>query len=129
MKEYTVNRKQFHFLLSKFLAEHRLQERWFNDSKSFKMRDDSRWNTYDKYGISSCDTYSEHLSKCIDLYIGETCTPYCTLYSKSIYGFFRFIPSGGCDGGDNWATFWKRYSDIWEDKTRYIYYEDDKGNG
>ena len=63
MKEYTVNRKQFHFLLDKFLAEHRLKEKWLNTSKSFKRENTLRKEIYDKYGISEDDTYNEHLVK------------------------------------------------------------------
>jgi hypothetical protein len=127
MKEYTVNRKQFHFLLDKFLAEHRLKEKWFNASMSFKMQDTLRRSTYERYNIKSIDNYNEHLYKCIDIYIGEAVNKNkkeYRLYRNCIYGFFRFIPSGGCDSGDSWETFWKNYSDIWQEKTYNIGYDE-----
>jgi hypothetical protein len=80
---------------------------------------------YNKYGISEDDTYNEHLYKCIDIYIGETVKKNkYPLYDNCIYGFFRFIPSGGCDSGDSWETFWKNYSDIWQEKTYNIRYDE-----
>ena len=127
MEKYTVNRKQFHFLLNQFLAEHRLKEKWLNASKSFKREDSLRKEIYNKYGISEDDTYNEHLYKCIDIYIGETVVygkyDY-RLYRNCIYGFFRYIPSGGCDSGDTWDNFWKHYSDIWQNKTYSIGYDE-----
>ena len=83
------------------------------------MQDHARKITYDFYGIKADDNYNEYLSKCIDIYVGETCTNY-GYYNKCIYGFFRFIPSGGCDADDDWLTFWKKYSDLWEQKTYNI---------
>lgn len=125
MEKYTVNRKQFHFLLDKFLAEHRLKEKWFNTSKSFKRENSFSKGIYDKYGISEDDTYNEHLYKCIDIYIGETVKKNkYSLYDNCIYGFFRFIPSSGCDSGNSWESFWKNYSDIWQEKTYNIGYDE-----
>ena len=123
MEKYTVNRKQFHFLLNQFLAKHRLQQRWFNASMNFKRKNYSRRYIYDRYGISDDDNYSEHLYKCIDLYIGETIKHEFTSYNGHICGFFRFIPSGGVDDED-WLGFWKKYSDIWEQETYNIGYDE-----
>ena len=125
MEKYTVNRQQFHFLLNQFLAKHRLQEKWFNASMSFKMQDTSRRSTYERYNIKSIDNYNEHLYKCIDIYIREAVKHAYTYYNGCIYGFFRFIPSGGCDAGDTWDNFWKKYSDLWEEKTYDIKYSKD----
>ena len=122
----TVDRKKFHFLLNQFLAKHRLQQRWFNASMNFKMQDDtSRRSIYERYNIKSIDNYNEHLCKCIDIYIGETVKHKYTYYNGRIYGFFRFIPSGGCDSGDTWDNFWKKYSDLWEQETYDIKYSED----
>ena len=121
----TVNRKQFHFLVNQFLAEHRLQQRWFNASTSFKMQDVSRKSIYEKYGIKPEDNYSEHLYRCIDIYIGEAVKGWnSSYYNNGIYGFFRYIPSGGLDH-ENWDGFWKYYSDLWERKTYNIKYSED----
>ena len=121
MEDYTVNRKQFHFLLVQFLAENRLTKRWYKESIDFKKKDYNRRNTYLKYNMSEDDDFSTHLYKCIDLYIGET----GDFYERSIYGFFRYIPSGGCDFGTSWVDFWKYYSDKWENKYYNVKHEYD----
>ena len=93
---------------------------------SFKMQDTSRRSTYERYNIKSIDNYNEHLCKCIDIYIGKTVkknkNEYLP-YGNCIYGFFRYIPSGGVDGED-WDGFWKKYSDIWQEKTFSIEYDE-----
>lgn len=94
---------------------------------SFKMQDTLRRSTYERYNIKSIDNYNEHLYKCIDIYIGETVNKNkkeYRLYRNCIYGFFRFIPSGGCDSGNGWESFWKHYSDIWQEKTYNIGYDE-----
>ena len=91
---------------------------------SFKMQDTSRRSTYERHGIKSDDDYNEHLCKCIDIYVDEIKHEH-TYYNGCIYGFFRFIPSGGCDAGDTWNNFWKKYSDLWEEKTFSIEYNED----
>jgi hypothetical protein len=116
-----VNRKQFHFLLNSFLSKHRLKEKWFNASKSFKRKNNFRKEIYDKYGISNDEGYDELLYKCIDIYIGEAILKKNMYYDGTIRGFFRFIPSGGCDGV-NWSTFCSKYSDLWEHETYYMKY-------
>ena len=90
---------------------------------NFKMQDTSRRSTYERYNIKSIDNYNEHLCKCIDIYIGETVKHEYTYYNGRIYGFFRFIPSGGVDDED-WFGFWKKYSDIWEQETYNIGYDE-----
>lgn len=119
MEEYTVNRKQFHFLLVKFLAENRLTKRWYEDSVNYKRNDTNRRNLYQKYKFGEGDDFSTHLYKCIDLYIAET----GNYYNHCIYGFFRYIPSGGCDGSGNWYTFWSEYSKKWEKKYYFVKHE------
>ena len=121
MEDYTVNRKQFHFLVVQFLAENRLTKRWYKESIDFKKKDYNRRNTYLKYNMSEDDDFSTHLYKCIDLYIGETGNS----YRRSIYGFFRYIPSGGCDFGTSWEDFWKHYSNKWENKYHNVKHEYD----
>lgn len=114
-----VNKKQFHFLLVQFLAENRLTKRWFEDSVKFKKDDVGRQYMYQKYKFGEGDDFSTHLYKCIDLYIGET----GNFYNHCIYGFFRYIPSGGCDFGTDWDDFWQRYSNKWERKYYSVKHE------
>ena len=64
-KEYTVNRKQFHFLLVQFLAENRLTKKWYEDSVNFKKGDVGRQYIYQKYKFGEGDDFSTHLYKCI----------------------------------------------------------------
>ena len=116
-----VNRKQFHFLLNSFLGKHRLKDKWFSISLENKLRNSSNAGIYEKYGISGDEGYDELLYKCIDIYIGETIGENYTCYNGTIRGFFRFIPSGGCDGV-NWNTFWSKYSKLWEHETYYMKY-------
>ena len=118
-KEYTVNRKQFHFLLVQFLAENRLTKKWYEDSVTYKKQDTSRRSLYQKYKFGEGDDFSTHLYKCIDLYIGET----GGFYNHCIYGFFRYIPSGACDFGTDWNDFWKKYSNKWEEKYYFVKHE------
>lgn len=115
----TVNRKQFHYLLVRFLQKHHLQKLWFNDSKDYKRCDTARVGTYNKYGLTLEENYSDFLYKCIDIYIGEAIfTTGLQFYGNSIRGFFRFIPAGGCS--HNWNIFWERYSSLWEKETSGI---------
>lgn len=117
-----VNRKQFHFLLNSFLGKHRLKDKWFSTSLEYKLRHSSHEeDIYEKYGISGDEGYDEFLYKCIDIYIGEAIASRYNYYERTIRGFFRFIPSGGCDGV-NWSTFWCKYSKLWEHETYYIEY-------
>ena len=114
-----VNKKQFHFLLVQFLAENRLTKRWFEDSVKFKKDDVGRQYMYQKYKFGKGDDFSTHLYKCIDLYMRET----GNFYNHCIYGFFRYIPSGGCDFGTDWDDFWQRYSNKWERKYYSVKHE------
>ncbi len=84
-----VNRKQFHFLLNQFLAEHRLQDKWFLTSSNYKIRDDNRRATYNRYNVKGDENYSDFIYKCIDVYVGETIERDWGYYSKTIRGFFR----------------------------------------
>lgn len=116
-----ANRKQFHFLLNSFLGKHRLKDKWLSISLEYKLKDSFRVDIYKKYGISGDEGYDELLYKCIDIYIGEAIDKKHPYYDGTIRGFFRFIPSGGCDGV-NWSTFCSKYSDLWEHETYYIKY-------
>ena len=120
----SVNRKQFHFLLNQFLAEHRLKEKWFLTSSKFKLTDRNRKTTYNKYNIKGNENYDELLYKCIDIYVGEAIKSDWSYYEKTIRGFFRFIPSGGCDGPE-WYSFWETYSELWEKITYNVKYKKD----
>lgn len=117
MEKCSVNKKQFHFLLVQFLAKHRILQKWYEESKKYKLEDKSRINTYRKYHMGEGDDFSTFLYKCIDIYIGET----GFMYGGCIYGFFSFIPSGGIDG-HAWVDFWRHYSKLWEKETRFIKY-------
>lgn len=119
-----VNRKQFHFLLNSFLGKHRLKDKWFPMFLEYKSSNSLYLDIYEKYGISGDEGYDELLYKCIDIYIGETIAKNYTYYDGTIRGFFRFIPSGGCDGV-NWSTFWSKYSNLWEHETYHIKYGED----
>ena len=116
-----VNRKQFHFLLNSFLGKRRLNDKWFSMSLEYKLRNSLYVDIYKKYGISGDECYDELLYKCIDIYIGEAIAKKYRDYDGTIRGFFRFVPSGGCDGA-NWSTFWCKYSKLWEHETYYIKY-------
>ena len=123
----SVNRKQFHFLLNQFLAEHRLQDKWFLTSSNYKLSDGNRKTTYNRYNVNGDENYSDFLYKCIDIYVGETIERDWGYYDKTIRGFFRFIPSGGCDGHE-WYSFWEDYSKLWEKITYNVKYKKDGQN-
>lgn len=117
MEEYVVNRKQFKFLADKFLKENRLVEKWYHDAMTLR---DNNYKFIDrKFNLSEDDDYPTRLDKCIDIYIGT----HPAYYEGCIYGFFRYIPSGGCDFGYNWENFWRKYSDMWEEKYEFVKYE------
>ena len=102
MEVLIVNRKQFHFLVIKFLMEHRLLDRWFKDSRAGTNR-------------REYDDFSDYLYSCIDIYTSKE-----KLYSGCIYGFFRFIPATGLH---NAWRFWDKYSNLWENKYKLTKYE------
>ena len=119
----SVNRKQFIFLLIQFMMENRIQKEWFEKSKASKFSSKRSYYQpyYDKISLSKYDDFKTHLSKCVDIYINNTCSnnSYC-YYDGTIRGFFRFIPSSFMY---QWKGFWHRISEKWEAKyydTKYI---------
>ena len=119
----SVNRKQFIFLLIQFMMENRIQKEWFEKSKAskFSIKRDYYQHYYDETSLSKYDDFKAHLSKCVDIYINNTCinNSYC-YYDGTIRGFFRFIPSSFMY---QWKSFWHKISDKWETKyhdTKYI---------
>ena len=118
----SVNRKQFIFLLIQFMMENRIQKEWFEKSKAskFPFRGDY-YRYYDGVSLNEYDDFKTHLSKCVDIYINNTCNNKSyNYYDKTIRGFFRFIPSSFMY---TWESFWHEISDKWETKyheTKYI---------
>lgn len=118
----SVNRKQFIFLLIQFMMENRIQKEWFEKSKASKFpikRDYQHY--YDGVSLNKYDDFKTHLSKCVDIYINNTCINNSySYYDRTIRGFFRFIPSSFMY---QWKSFWHKISDKWETKyhdTKYI---------
>ena len=124
LKEKTGNRKQFHYLVSKFLMEKILMKKFYDASLEFKLNSIAFHDIHKKYKFSKNDKVSEHLYKCIDIYCNErelaTGRLYIDeLYSHTIKGFFRLVP---CTFDKEWY-FWERISDEWERKTRNIKFD------
>jgi hypothetical protein len=116
-----VNRKQFHYLLTKFLYEHRLHDVWFQESRDFKIElGGIGFAMLTKYGLKKEDNFNVYLYKSIETYITERKA--YNLYDGTIRGFFRFIPSGGLSG-KRWYLFWSPISKIWEEKYRNVRYK------
>lgn len=118
----SVNRKQFIFLLIQFMMENRIQKEWFEKSKASKFpikRDYQHY--YDGVSLNKYDDFKTHLSKCVDIYINNTCINNSySYYDRTIRGFFRFIPSSFMY---QWKGYWHGISDKWETKyhdTKYI---------
>lgn len=118
----SVNRKQFIFLLIQFMMENRIQKEWFEKSKASKFpikRNDQHF--YDGVSLNKYDDFKTHLSKCVDIYLNNTCTNNSyNYYDRTIRGFFRFIPSSFIY---QWKSFWNGISEKWENKyhdTKYV---------
>ena len=97
-----MNKKQFKFLVNKFIKENGLSEKWYHDTINHRS---SRHHHIDvKYGLKDDDDFSTRLEKCVEIYVGM----HPAHYGNSISGFFRYIPSS-FDEVD-WESFWKKYS-------------------
>ena len=108
IKKEKVNRKQFHYLLSKFLMEKGLAKKFFDYSLRFKLQSNSYSEMFKKYNFSKNDTFSEHLYKCIDIYCNEkdkvTKKRWIDgYYHGNIHGIFRLIPA---TFDEDYASFW-----------------------
>ena len=67
--------------------------------------------------FSEDDDTSTHLYKCIDVYVKNTIA--FNLYNGTIYGFFRYLPSGV--PYSEWNK-WSNISQEWEDMYRNTLY-------
>ena len=132
IKEKKVNRKQFHYLVTKFLLEKKVLHRFYDSSLRYKLKclsvgRHAYRSMYEKYNFSNKDTLSEHIYKCIDIYCkerGEFSLSYLnTYYHGSIKGFFSLCPVTFEEG---WEYFWRKISDEWMCKTQNIMF--DNGN-
>jgi hypothetical protein len=130
IKEKTVNRKQFHYLICKFLLERGLTKRFFDSSLRYKLKTIEQgkayYRLYKKYNFSKHDTFSEHLYKCIDIYCGErdvcfSTRPFIDLYyGGTICGFFRLVPA---TFDEDYVSFWQSISIQWEKETKGIKFD------
>jgi len=131
IKEKKVNRKQFHYLICKFLLERGLTKRFFDSSLRYKLKAIEQGKayhmTYRKHNFSKHDTFSEHLYKCIDIYCGERDEYFSKkskfidqYYGGTICGFFRLIPA---TFDEDYVSFWKSISDQWEKETKGIKFD------
>lgn len=128
MEKKTVNRKEFHYLLLKFLQKHRLSHIFYDCSIKYKMdilKKESTifWKHYRDYNINKEDDFSTHLYKCIDIYCNG-------FYDGDISGFFNSIPATFFfyEGQYSWRNFWKRYSSLWHNETDGIKFKDNGNN-
>ena len=131
IKEKTVNRKQFHYLICKFLLERGLTKRFFDSSLRYKLKTIEQgkayYMLYKKYNFSKHDTFSEHLYKCIDIYCGEA-NEYLSIkpkyidlyYGGTICGFFKLIPA---TFDEDYVSFWKPISNEWAEQTKDIKFD------
>jgi len=117
MSEYVVNRKQFHYLVVKFLYEHRIASLWFKETINGRFSRSNRQIYTSRYQFKKDDTFDEYLYKCIDMYM-DNCQ---YRYDWSIYGFFRWIPVT-CVSTEKWNNLFAHYSAIWEKKYRNVKY-------
>ena len=131
IKEKTVNRKQFHYLLCKFLLERGLTKRFFDSSLRYKLESiERKWEyhmLYRRYGFSEHDTFSEHLYKCIDIYCKERNESLSLkpkyidrYYGGTICGFFSLIPATFYE---DYVSFWKSISNEWGIVTENIKFD------
>ena len=122
-----VNRKQFHYLLCKFMKKHKIMDRFYNDSMEYKNSMGMKCypSLYEEFKINSTDSFSEHLYKCIDIYcygFNEGKRYLNDYYYGKIYGFFRLVPATFRDG---WESFWQKISNKWADEVDMLYFKDD----
>lgn len=128
IKEKKINRKQFHYLLCKFLLEKRVIKRFYDSSIKYKLTNMELRRAYsDIYrecNFSKEDTVSEHLYKCIDVYCNGKDglhRPYIDkYYNGSIRGFFSLLPS---TFDEDYFIFWKKISDEWRSMTYDVQYD------
>lgn len=128
IKENRVNRKQFHYLLTKFLLEKRLTKRFYDSSIQYKLKTMEQGQTYGeiykKYNFSLDDTFSEHIYKCIDVYTQDkfpTSERFINwYYGGSICGFFRLVPSTFIE---DYEPFWHGIAIEWENMTEHIKFD------
>lgn len=121
----TVNKKQFHYLLIKFLMKKRLLHDFISISRKYKLSESYK-NTYrgTKFveNFSEDDDASTHLYKCIDVYVENNIlgNRNNNLYHGTILGFFRYLPAGVPFSAWN---EWKNASQEWENmywETKYV---------
>lgn len=121
IKERKVNRKQLHYLLSKFLLKKGLAQKFYYASMKYKLGNNIYTSMFKKYNFSMKETFSEHLYKCIDIYCDEknfSDREYIKVYfHDEISGFFSLIPSTFEDG---YFDIWGKVSDEWEKITKGI---------
>lgn len=122
----TVNKKQFHYLLIKFLMKKNLLRDFVSTSRKYKLSESYK-NTYrgTKFIVifSEDDDASTHLYKCIDVYVeNNIIKKNNNLYHGTILGFFRYLPSGV--PFSEWNK-WKDISQEWEKMYRDTEYVKD----
>ena len=138
MEKKTVNRKEFHYLLLKFLQKHRLSHIFYDCSIKYKMdilKKESTiwWKYYRDYDINKEDDFSTHLYKCIDIYcngiFGQSLT-FIGVYNGDISGFFNSIPGTFYfnEGQYSWRNFWGRYAYLWYNEVKGIKFKDNGNN-
>lgn len=129
IKEKNVNRKQFHYLICKFLLEKGLAKKFYDYSMRYKLKTIEQgkdyFGIYVKYEFQKPHSFSEHMYKCIDIYTNEN-NPIGrkyidTYYNGFIHGFFRLIPA---TFEEDYGSFWKKVEDEWEKLTRGIKFDD-----
>lgn len=129
----SVNRKEFHYLLIKFLQKYRISHIFYDCSIRFKFSTTEGANytrVYNKFKFRKEDSFSEHLYKCIDVYCygGNTSSDrYIEMYWGSISGFFQLIPATFyfTDNRYTWRGFWEKYSEEWIKEVGAIKFKDD----
>ena len=136
MEKKTVNRKEFHYLLLKFLQKHRLTHIFYDCSIKYKMDELEKknffwWKCYRDYNINKEDDFSTHLYKCIDIYCNELYgngITFIGLYDGDISGFFNSIPGTFYfnEGQYSWRNFWGSYANLWYNEVKGIKF--DNGN-
>ena len=136
MEKKTVNRKEFHYLLLKFLQKHRLTHIFYDCSIKYKMDELKEknviwWKYYRDYNINKEDDFSIHLYKCIDIYCNGLCVNGITFigqFQGNISGFFNSIPATFYFNEDpySWRNFWRSYAELWYNEVNGIKF--DNGN-
>ena len=111
-----VNRKQFFFLLYKFLLKNNIHREWYENSLEYKLK---CVNSAYRPNYSRSDDFKTFLEKSINVYID-----YMRRFDMSIGRFFYYIPASLDFYRVEKASQWEKITIKWYSKYCCTKYEE-----